>query len=80
MKIKTGVKGIAANKGGVAIRFNYFDSSFMVMTCHLTSGQNKIKERFIDSAKCFNGALEHFEKNEKQQSSYLGLCMSEHKK
>ena len=38
VKVKTGVKGIAANKGGVAIRFNYMDSRFMVMNGHLTSG------------------------------------------
>ena len=38
VKVKTGVKGIAANKGGVALKFNYLDSSFMVMNTHLTSG------------------------------------------
>jgi len=47
-KIKIGVKGIAANKGSTALRFNYDDTSLMFMNCHLTSGQKKVKERFDD--------------------------------
>ena len=38
VKNKTGTKGMTANKGSVAIRFNYDDTSFMLMNCHLTSG------------------------------------------
>lgn len=38
VKIKTGTKGITANKGAVAIRFNFEDTSFMFMNTHLTSG------------------------------------------
>ena len=41
VKIKTGTKGMTANKGAVALRFNFFDTSFMFMNCHLTSGQKK---------------------------------------
>ena len=61
VKVKTGVKGIAANKGGVALRFNYLDSSFMIMNSHLTSGQKKSKERFADVRKIFTGACDFFE-------------------
>ena len=38
VKNKTGTKGMTANKGSTAIRFNFDDTSFMFMNCHLTSG------------------------------------------
>ena len=38
VKVKTGTKGMTANKGSVALKFNYHDSSFMFMNTHLTSG------------------------------------------
>jgi hypothetical protein len=37
-KVKTGTSGMTANKGSTAIRFNYDDSSFMFLNCHLSSG------------------------------------------
>lgn len=37
-KVKTGTKGMTANKGSVAIRFDIDDTSFMFLNCHLTSG------------------------------------------
>jgi hypothetical protein len=37
-KVKTGAGGMAANKGATSIRFNYDDSSFMFLNCHLASG------------------------------------------
>jgi hypothetical protein len=37
-RVKTGTSGITANKGSTSIRFNYEDSSFMFLNCHLTSG------------------------------------------
>lgn len=36
--VKTGAGGMAANKGSCSVRFNYYDSSFMFLNCHLTSG------------------------------------------
>ena len=48
VKNKTGTKGMTANKGSVALRFNFDDTSFMFMNCHLTSGQSKVKERCAD--------------------------------
>jgi inositol-1,4,5-trisphosphate 5-phosphatase len=38
VKIKTGTSGYTANKGSVALRFNFEDTSFMFMNCHLCSG------------------------------------------
>jgi len=40
-KVKTGFGGNGGNKGCVAIRFNYNESSFVFMNCHLSSHQNK---------------------------------------
>ncbi len=42
VKVKTGARGMAANKGSTAIRFNYEDTSFMFLNCHLTSGQKQV--------------------------------------
>tara|TARA_B110000285_G_scaffold205281_1_gene242926 strand:+ start:149 stop:427 length:279 start_codon:yes stop_codon:yes gene_type:complete len=47
-KVKTGTSGHTANKGSVAIRFNFHDTSFMFMNCHLTSGQKKVDRRLAD--------------------------------
>ena len=45
-KVKTGAGGMTANKGSTSIRFNYEDTSFMLLNCHLTSGQNEVSDRF----------------------------------
>lgn len=37
-KVKTGFGGQSGNKGAVALRFNYNNSSFAFLNCHLTSG------------------------------------------
>lgn len=37
-KVKTGTGGMTANKGSTSLRFNYEDTSFMFLNCHLTSG------------------------------------------
>jgi synaptojanin len=47
-KVKTGLGGQGGNKGSVAVRFNFDDSTFAFMNCHLASGQNEIKERLSD--------------------------------
>jgi len=46
--IKTGFKGSPANKGGVAISMNYYDSSLCFVTAHLAAGQLNIKDRNRD--------------------------------
>lgn len=47
-RVKTGLAGSAGNKGAVAIRFNYANTSFAFINCHLTSGQSQISERLQD--------------------------------
>lgn len=47
-KVKTGFGGQSGNKGAVAIRFNYANTSFAFLNCHLTSGQNQVGERLED--------------------------------
>jgi hypothetical protein len=37
-KVKTGFAGQSGNKGAVALRFNFDDSSLVFLNCHLTSG------------------------------------------
>jgi len=39
-KVKTGLAGSSGNKGSVSIRFNFENTSFAFMNCHLTSGQS----------------------------------------
>lgn len=39
-KVKTAFAGQAGNKGSVAIRFNFDNTSFAFINCHLTSGQS----------------------------------------
>ena len=72
-KIKTGVKGIAANKGSTALRFNYDDTSLMFMNCHLTSGQKKVKERFDDLQLCYTESCQSFITNANEQSGEQDL-------
>ena len=55
---------MAANKGAVALRFNFDDTSFMFMNCHLTSGQKKSKERVADTKLTYNGVTSFFDHNE----------------
>ena len=57
---------MTANKGSVAIRFNYEDTSFMFMNCHLTSGQNKVKERMADTKQNYNAVIQMFDQMENE--------------
>lgn len=61
VKNRTGFKGMSANKGSTAIRFNFDDTSFMFMNCHLTSGQSKVKERFADTKQNYLSVTEVFD-------------------
>lgn len=42
---KTGLGGMAANKGGIAVSVQYSDTSFCFITSHLAAGLNNIEER-----------------------------------
>ncbi|WWC87929.1 uncharacterized protein L201_002829 [Kwoniella dendrophila CBS 6074] len=52
---KTGLSGLAGNKGGVSIRFQLFDSNVCLITSHLTAGQSSVNERNADWKTLTNG-------------------------
>jgi phosphatidylinositol-3,4,5-trisphosphate 5-phosphatase 2 len=43
--IKTGIAGVAGNKGGIGIAFHFSGTSFCFINCHLTSGIEKCQRR-----------------------------------
>ncbi|PVF99952.1 DNase I-like protein [Serendipita vermifera] len=45
---KTGLRGISGNKGAVAIRLEYHDTSFCFVTAHLAAGHTNVEERNSD--------------------------------
>lgn len=47
---KTGLRGAAGNKGGVAIRFRYKATSLCFVCAHFAAGQHQVKERNHDYA------------------------------
>ncbi|ORY72560.1 SacI homology domain-domain-containing protein [Leucosporidium creatinivorum] len=57
---KTGLKGMAGNKGAVAIRLDYRDTSFCFLTAHLAAGHSNVEERNADWATLERGL--HFSK------------------
>ncbi|KAG0328016.1 inositol polyphosphate 5-phosphatase [Dissophora globulifera] len=52
---KTGLKGMAGNKGAVAIRMDYYETSLCLVTAHLASGQENLQERNEDFHTINNG-------------------------
>ncbi|GAA5848524.1 hypothetical protein JCM8547_004539 [Rhodosporidiobolus lusitaniae] len=52
---KTGLKGMAGNKGAVAIRLDYLHSSFCFLTAHLAAGHSNVEERNQDYATITQG-------------------------
>ncbi len=57
-KVKTGYGGQSGNKGAVAIRFNFDDTTFTFTNCHLTSGQKKVNERLEDLREVYKKQFE----------------------
>ncbi|RUS17772.1 hypothetical protein BC937DRAFT_89508 [Endogone sp. FLAS-F59071] len=47
--VKTGLKGLHGNKGGIAIRFIFDDSSICLVNCHLAAGQTHTQQRNQDA-------------------------------
>nr|XP_019050419.1 phosphatidylinositol phosphate phosphatase [Kwoniella bestiolae CBS 10118]OCF29349.1 phosphatidylinositol phosphate phosphatase [Kwoniella bestiolae CBS 10118] len=45
---QTGLSGLSGNKGGVAVRFQLYDSDVCFVTSHLTAGQTNVNERNAD--------------------------------
>ncbi|MBW0467869.1 hypothetical protein O181_007584 [Austropuccinia psidii MF-1] len=52
---KTGLKGIAGNKGAVAIRLEVYDTSFCFVTAHFAAGYSNVEERNRDYETIANG-------------------------
>ncbi|GAA5989221.1 hypothetical protein JCM10908_001213 [Rhodotorula pacifica] len=52
---KTGVRGLAGNKGAVAIRLDFRSTSFCFLTAHLAAGHSNIGEREQDYATIAEG-------------------------
>lgn len=45
---KTGLGGMAGNKGGIAVSFSFANTSFCFITAHLAAGLNNVDERHND--------------------------------
>ncbi|KAI8916567.1 SacI homology domain-containing protein [Powellomyces hirtus] len=52
---KTGLGGMAANKGGIGISFSVNDTSVALVTAHLAAGQNAVEDRNRDYWTIHNG-------------------------
>jgi synaptojanin len=46
---------MSGNKGAVAIRLEYFDTSFCFITAHLAAGHSNVEERNADYHTITNG-------------------------
>ncbi|XP_075719853.1 synaptojanin-2 [Rhinoderma darwinii] len=46
--VKTGMGGKTGNKGAVAVRFQFYSTSFCFICSHFTAGQSQVKERNED--------------------------------
>jgi hypothetical protein len=46
--LQTGLRGMSGNKGAVAIRLEYHDTSFCFVTAHLAAGHSNVLERNAD--------------------------------
>ncbi|KAI9143692.1 Endonuclease/exonuclease/phosphatase [Paraphysoderma sedebokerense] len=54
---KTGLRGMAGNKGGISVRMDIWDSSFCFVTAHLAAGQSNVDERNRDYQTITTGTL-----------------------
>lgn len=54
---KTGLRGVAGNKGGIAIRLDMNDTSFCFVTAHLAAGHSNVEERNADYATIASGLV-----------------------
>ncbi|KAF9006532.1 DNase I-like protein [Cyathus striatus] len=62
----TGLRGMSGNKGAVAIRLEYHDTSFCFLTAHLAAGHAMVEERNADYRTIVDGL--HFQKGKTIQS------------
>lgn len=54
---KTGLGGMAGNKGGIAVSFNFASTSFCFITAHLAAGLNNVDERHNDYKTILSGLI-----------------------
>ena len=55
--IKTGMGGMAGNKGAVGVRFDIFDSNICFVCCHFAAGQGNVSERNRDFCTISSGLV-----------------------
>lgn len=60
VKVKTGFSGMTGNKGSVALRFNFENTSFAFINNHLESGQNALNERLENVRQIYNETFNDF--------------------
>lgn len=70
-KVKTGFSGMAGNKGSVALRFNFEDTSFAFVNVHLESGQKQIAERLENLRQIYNETFNDFSVSNTQEKCYI---------
>ncbi|ORX99573.1 DNase I-like protein [Basidiobolus meristosporus CBS 931.73] len=56
-KVKTGFGGLHGNKGAIAIRLLYEDSSLCFVNCHLAAGQSHVLQRNNDVATILQSSM-----------------------
>lgn len=59
-KVKSGLKGFTGNKGSVALRFTFEDTSFAFINAHLESGQGMVAERLENIRQIYNDTFNDF--------------------
>lgn len=52
--VKTGLGGVTGNKGGVAIRFQLYNTSLCFCCSHFAAGQSNVNERNADFVEISN--------------------------
>jgi hypothetical protein len=74
--VKTGLKvmnkSIHGNKGGIAIRLIFDDSSLCFVNCHLAAGQSHVKQRNADIELILNSANYPYLQNQMNMFSHGG--------
>jgi hypothetical protein len=70
VKVKTGFSGMTGNKGSVAVRFNFENTSFSFLNSHLESGQNAQAERMEHVRQIFNDTFNDFSVCQTQEKCF----------
>lgn len=76
---KTGLGGLTGNKGGIAIRLNYFDTSMVFVTAHFAAGQSNVDDRNRDYNTLHDGLVfrgKFIEDHEYADSFYCLICLA----